>query len=337
LAAHDVAAARHYVLLFLIVYLAGTAVGIVGDLIAVRTEDDQYEREEHRFYAKLANKDMSFYRDNQTGYLVSLFRHYVDNSLLLTRQFRTDIVRACISLAVPVVVLSVVNVRLGLVAVAILVAQIIYISWSSSKANTYRKRSHEIYRKLTGEVSDHITNILAYKSGGVDKKATSRIKALARQETEVYWIRRRLNISLDIPREIITAIGVTLAFFVVLGHASDNPATVGLVILTITYMFQIIRSVSELPTLMTNHDDMITKLQPTLQYLGTAYETIRDPQHPQPLHITKGAISIDHVTFSYPAHHGQGDAIPVFRDLSLHIKGGEQVGIVGLSGAGKVH
>src|SRR5438270_4438004 len=100
-------------------------------------------------------------------------------------------------------------------------------------------------------------------------------------------------------------------------------------------MFQIIRSVSELPTLMTNHDDMITKLHPTLQYLGTAYETVRDPSLPKTLHIRKGAIKLDKVGFSYPAHSGQSKRIPVFTDLSIDIKGGEQIGIVGLSGAGK--
>jgi len=53
------------------------------------------------------------------------------------------------------------------------------------------------------------------------------------------------------------------------------------------------------------------------------------------LSIKKGAIAIDHVSFSYPAHEGQTKRIPVFRDLTIHIAGGEQVGIVGLSGAGK--
>ncbi len=335
LAAHNLGQARHYVLLFLAVYLIGAVTGIVGDLIAVRAEDDEYEHQELVFYKKLTGKDMSFYRDNQTGYLVSLFRHHVDGALLLTRQIRGEGVRAIVSLVVPVLVLAVVDARLGLVAAAILITQIIYISWSSSKANKYRKWTHEVYRKLTGEVSDHITNIVAYKSGGVDAKAISRIKALAHEETEAYWVRRKITISLDFPREIITAVGVTLAFFVVLGRANNNPATVGLVILTITYMFQIIRSVSELPTLMTNHDDMITKLQPTLRYLSTAHEDISDPQKPKALRIPKGAIKLDGVAFSYPAHQGQSKQIPVFNGLNIDIRGGEQVGIVGLSGAGK--
>ena len=335
LAAHDVAAAKHYVLLFFGVYIFGAAIGIIGDLIAIRAEDDEYEHVEIRFYKKLTNKDMSFYRDNQTGYLVSLFRHHADNGLLLVRQIRTEVVRAFVSLVVPVVVLGIVDMRLGLVALAILIVQMLYIGWSSSKVNKYRKWTHEIYRKMTGEVSDHITNIVAYKSGGVDAKAQSRVKALAHEETEAYWIRRKITMMLDAPRELITAAGVTAAFLVVLGHTTDNPTTVGLVILTITYMFQIIRSVSELPALTTNHDDMITKIHPTLQYFEKAYETIRDPEQPKPLAIKRGAISLKNVGFSYPLHHGQKNTVPVFSDLNLNIKGGEQVGVVGLSGAGK--
>ena len=100
-------------------------------------------------------------------------------------------------------------------------------------------------------------------------------------------------------------------------------------------MFQIVRSVSELPTLMTQHDDLITKLARTLQYLDNEHEDIKDPIEPKELIIDKGAISINHVSFSYPAREGKNRGISVFHDLNLDVKGGEQVGVVGLSGAGK--
>ncbi|MFN2645449.1 MAG: ABC transporter ATP-binding protein [Burkholderiales bacterium] len=49
------------------------------------------------------------------------------------------------------------------------------------------------------------------------------------------------------------------------------------------------------------------------------------------LEVSRGDVRLEHVTFGY----GRQDAPPVLNDLSLHIKPGERVGLVGRSGAGK--
>lgn len=54
-----------------------------------------------------------------------------------------------------------------------------------------------------------------------------------------------------------------------------------------------------------------------------------DPPGAEPLIVTEGAISFEHVTFRY----GLGNH--VIRDLSLFVRPGEKVGLVGPSGAGK--
>ncbi|MBU1306660.1 MAG: ABC transporter ATP-binding protein/permease [Alphaproteobacteria bacterium] len=50
----------------------------------------------------------------------------------------------------------------------------------------------------------------------------------------------------------------------------------------------------------------------------------------KPIHIGKGAIAFDNVTFQYGAH-----PTPLYRDFSVTIASGERVGLVGHSGSGK--
>ncbi len=57
--------------------------------------------------------------------------------------------------------------------------------------------------------------------------------------------------------------------------------------------------------------------------------TILDRPDAQPLHITRGEIRFERVRFAY------GGNAPVIHDLSLHIRPGEKIGLVGRSGAGK--
>ena len=51
----------------------------------------------------------------------------------------------------------------------------------------------------------------------------------------------------------------------------------------------------------------------------------------RPLEVSRGEVTFDAVTFGY----GRRDAPPVLNDLTMHIKAGERVGLVGRSGAGK--
>jgi len=336
IAAGDIDGAKKYTLYFLIVYIAGSVIGTVGSLVAVKTENDEYRKLAMKYYDKLVNKDMMFYRDHQTGYLASTFRQYLDGAMTLVRFLRGEALATVISLIVPAIVLLWVSVPIGCIAIAILVIQLVYLIWSSSKANKYRQISNEIYRKITGEVSDEVTNIVAFKSGGIEDIAQSRVDKLSRQETQAFWHRRKMINLLDLPRAIVTVLGIAAAIYVVVDTAgSNNPATLGLMVLTLTYMFQIVRNVSVLPDLIVTHDDLVTKIYPTLEYLNDDYEEIRNPDNPVELKIDGGAISIEKVSFSYLSHAKNKSTIPVFSELSIEIKAGEQVGVVGLSGAGK--
>lgn len=336
IASGDIESAKRFTFYYLVAYVLGSVVGTLGELLSIKTENKQYEQLMISYHKKLIGKDMPFYRDSQTGYLASAFRQYLDAAMLLVRFWRGEALGTLISLTVPAIVLLVAAPKVGLVATAVILVQIMYIAWSSSKANKYREMSHEIYRKVTGEVSDEITNIVAFKSGGAESKAYSKVAALAKQETSTFWLRRKTTALLDLPRGIVTAVGISIAIYlVIIGADRNDPTSLGLIVLTLTYMFQIIRNVAALPDLVSNHDDLVTKLYPTLEYLSNEYESIQDPAQPKKLSINKASIDINDIGFSYSSHSKSGVDVPVFKKLSLHIKGGEQVGVVGLSGAGK--
>jgi ABC-type multidrug transport system fused ATPase/permease subunit len=64
-----------------------------------------------------------------------------------------------------------------------------------------------------------------------------------------------------------------------------------------------------------------------IDLITAAHEVLDDPAAP-PLAITRGAVKLENLTFTYPGR-------PVFTNLSLTIPAGQKVGLVGPSGAGK--
>jgi ATP-binding cassette, subfamily B, bacterial len=82
---------------------------------------------------------------------------------------------------------------------------------------------------------------------------------------------------------------------------------------------------------------MIKKMQDFMKNIGdfkSAFTLLQIPQTEEisttALNITQPSIDFEHISFAY-----EGGAKPIFTDLSLRIKAGEKVGLVGMSGAGK--
>ncbi len=334
LASGNYMAAKKHTVFFLIAYVTGTLIGTIGQLISYRSENRIYNRLTLEYYEKITNKDMEFYRNNQTGYLASSFRQYLDGMTVFMRFIRGEALAVFISLTIPVIVLFISSKTIGLLTAAIMAVQIAYIRWTSKKVNKYRQITHEIYRKVTAEVSDEITNIVAFKSAGAEKIASGKVSDLRLEEMKAFDARHYITTMLDLPRSLITAFAIFISIYLLASQpASNNPKTLGLIVLTLTYLFQIVRNVGVLPGMIMDHDDMVARIYPTLAYLDNSHEKIRDPESPVELKIDKARIEFKNVSFAYPASNNR--TIPVFNKLNISIAGGEQIGIVGLSGAGK--
>ncbi len=323
--------AKTKIVIYAVVALIAGILGSIAELIGFRTENNEYEVGTLGYYKKLVSKDLSFYKNNHSGYLTTTYRQYLDSNIILARFLRSDFLKAFISLTIPVIVLLFVIPKVGVAVLFIIIVQLIYIIWSSAKAQKYRITTNEIYRKLSGEVNDDITNIVAFKSAAKEDDAYRHIQKRGKQETDAFWLRRKTTILLDFPRNIITSIMVGFTFWLVLDNPGTSSEVVGALTLTIFYIFQILRNISDIPDLIGRHDDLVTKILPTLEVLKNSNEDIKDPVQPKTLHITEGSIAMENVTFSY----SDDDKTKILKNFNLTIKGGETVGIVGLSGAGK--
>jgi ATP-binding cassette subfamily B protein len=173
--------------------------------------------------------------------------------------------------------------------------------------------------RLGGSLADAITCIGVVKTAGAEPREDERLAELLES-----WRRRMLRAwSAAIDTAVLQSATMLSLYVLLIGGALWlwwlGRATPGDVAFVITSFFMIDRYLR----------DVGTQIH-TLQRATNDLEDVVDQPGAGTLCVAAGAIRFEHVRFAYP-----GKDEPVFDDLSITIRSGEKVALVGRSGSGK--
>ncbi|HET9411268.1 MAG TPA: ABC transporter ATP-binding protein [Candidatus Saccharimonadales bacterium] len=331
LAKGDYDRAKNMVLIFA---SASAVIGILSPLtryVALLGENPVYEHMLSGYFNKLLVKDLKYFNESMTGYITTASRQYGDNSIMLIRKLRESYLTTAFTLIVPIIVISFVDILLGLLVLALSVVQAVYLLYASQKIAPYRVQSREMYKKVSGIISDAVTNIVAVKSAAQEQSIARTLGENMKKETNLFMVRYAVQAKMIAWRELITVMFFLALFWTTVHRISGGLIDVAGAVLVITYSFTILAAIYELSDALDEHDDFVDKIIPAFDLIQEK-NVITDTKNPTPLGKVKGKIVFKDVEFSY----SEGDThIPVFKGLNLTIPAQQKVGIVGLSGAGK--
>ncbi len=203
-------------------------------------------------------------------------------------------------------------------------------------ANYYRASAREMKRHesllrsvVFAKFGEALSGTACIRAYGLQGRFIHAIRDAVDNMDSAYYLtisnQRWLSVRLDTVGNLLV---FTTAILVVTSRFSVSPSIGGLVlsyILSITQMLQFtVRQLAEVENAMNATE--------RLHYYGTQLEEeaplyLGDVRHSWP---EKGEIVFKHVQMRYRAN------LPlVLQDLTLHVRGGERVGIVGRTGAGK--
>lgn len=277
----------------------------------------------------LQNMSAQFFSDRFAGSLVSQVNKFVASFERLVDALTWNVYKLVVSVVATVIILAP---KAPLVSIIILVISAMYIPliWK------YRKRQLPFNTKWaaaeterTGQLADTISNVIAVKSFAGElieqKRMKSHVDAVydrsidtmditMRQELITGGLQRSLNV-------IVIALSVILAV--------NGKVDVGIIYLSLTFTMAIMRRLW----------DLNSTFRTLTRVFGDAHDmseilqiepSVKDPEAPQKPRIKRGKISFENVTFAH-----KDDNKPLFKNLTLNIKPGEKIGLVGHSGGGK--
>ena len=283
----------------------------------------------NKVFAKLAGETMFFHSNKFGGSLVS------QNSKLsgCVERFWDELVWAVlplvISLTGSIVILSMLLWQYALFLFMFSIIFGVAVFFGSRPMAKLSRREAEASNKVSGNLADMVSNVLAVKSSSAEKIEQQRFDKTNRawRRASLATMRGFLTVS-SVYSTINTSIRIGAIVFAIYA-AQHNIVSVAAVYLIITYTGSVARELWNMNSIMRNYNRIIGDAHEMVEILHTPTSLV--DRSDKKLHVNRGVIDFDTVTFT----HDEGKGATLFHNFSLHITPGEKVGLVGSSGSGK--
>ncbi len=321
---------------YIVIFVA--AVG-AGELILWRvvmylqwTMNDKVVYELNRkVFDALSEQSMEFHTNRFGGSLVSQANKFTSAFARLADLYLFNIAPMVYAFVFTFVILAPV---LPLFALALAGFAVIFmtIAWMSFKSiRKLNVREAETHNKVSGQIADSITNILAVKSFSRERHEKDRFEAFASDARQAGFAIRTAVILRDFWFGLIITLIMTSAFITLIFGNAWFGVAIGTLLLAVTYSMQILGNLWGFNGMLRQLNRIFGDAR-EMSLVLESKQTVSDKPNAKKLKAIKGAIEIDNMTFRH-ADAKKDDTI--FKDFNLNIKPGQRVGLVGHSGSGK--
>ncbi len=320
-----------YIAALILINLCGQACSKLQDLTMWKLQIAvNYDLATMAFDA-LSNQSMSFHSSRFGGTLVSQTSKFMSAYTLLLNTITFPFLPIICSVVFTCALL------LPLVPLYVGVLMVLLVAYGSVSYIMYKRILHlnekaaAAQNRLSGELSDAVTNILAVKTCGREDYERELFDSANRDVVARDSKRMMSSMVRGVTTAAITVIIMSVVTVFIAGGNAWFGISAGTLVMMFTYTY----------TLTNQFNFINTGLQRLNQVFGDASgmtvvldepRLVDDAPNARPLVVELGDIDFDHIGFGYT---DGGVRTVVFDDFNLHIPAGQRVGLVGMSGAGK--
>ncbi|MFZ1101581.1 MAG: ABC transporter ATP-binding protein, partial [Hyphomicrobiaceae bacterium] len=190
---------------------------------------------------------------------------------------------------------------------------------------------------LVGRIVDSYTNILTVKLFAHAEREDAYARAALEEQVAAWQASLRLVTAMDLVLYSLNGLLMVSASGMAIWLWAQDAVSIGAIAAVMSLVLRIIGMSGWILWVVAGIFENIGVVQEGMETISRANQVV-DSADSKALRVTKGDIRFEHVDFHYgqaPAGAGTARRGGVIHDLSLHIRAGEKVGLVGRSGAGK--
>lgn len=294
-------------------------------------------------FDSLSNQSMTFHNSRFGGALVSQTSKFTNAYSSLVELFNYSLVPLISATVLTIVMLAPLVPLYVIILSAILVVYVIVVWFLFRRTLSRNTVAASAQNRLSGELSDSITNILAVKTSGREAyekdlftKANKEVRAADSKRMHATLL------SASVAAGIIVIIMVIQTIFVAGGNAWYG-ISAGTLVLIFSYTHNLTLRFNMINQTMTVINRCFGDASEMTQNLDEP-RLVDDVPDAVDLEVTDGKICFYNLRFQYDDGIGEdGEVDPekagtvenIFEDFSMTIPAGQRIGLVGRSGSGK--
>ncbi len=269
------------------------------------------------------------YFDNQThGEVLSRITNDVDTVGQTLNQGITQMITSVTMILGILIMMLSINWLLTLVAVIVLPVSFVFISFIVKKSQNLFKRQQDTLADINGYVEEIYAGHNIVKAFNGEKRALKKFNSINKDLYDSAWKSQFIS-GLLLP--IMDIVGnVAYVAIAVLGGwlAINNRLMIGDIQAFIQYIRQFTQPITQVANITNVLQSTAAAAERIFEFLEEQ-EEVENIENPIVLETVKGDVEFDHVKFGY-----EPDQV-VIKDFSVNVKAGQQIAIVGPTGAGK--
>jgi ATP-binding cassette subfamily B protein len=284
------------------------------------------------FRKKILNKIYKLplkYFDNQThGEVLSRITNDVDTVSQTLNQGMTQIITSVTTILGILIMMFSISWLLTLVAIVVLPVSFLFISFIIKKSQNLFKRQQDTLADINGHVEEIYAGHSIVKAFNGEKRALKKFNVINEDLYDSAWKSQFLS-GLLLP--IMNIVGnVAYVAIAVLGGwlAINNRLMIGDIQAFIQYMREFTHPITHVANITNVLQSTAAAAERIFEFLAEQ-EEVEDVKNLVTLDSVRGDVEFDHVRFGYDP-----DQV-VIKDFSVKVKAGQQIAIVGPTGAGK--
>lgn len=276
---------------------------------------------------KMTRLPIRYFDEHSAGDLMSRMATDVETLSGALQQSFSQIVMAVLGLTFAVIMMFVIDWQIALVGITIIPLSFIAIRVIGSKSRVLFSKQQKALGDLNGVIQEKFTGFNEIKLYNYQENAIDDFKkvnnTLCENGFKANFISGLMNPTVSMLTYIVIAIAVYMGAMRVLTGAM----AVGAVQAFIRYIWQVNQPLAQMTQLAPTIQGAMAAMDRIFEYLDEP-DDVYDVENPVQIDNYQGSVSFEDVYFGY----GQQ---PIIKDLSVEIKPGEMVAIVGPTGAGK--
>jgi len=184
------------------------------------------------------------------------------------------------------------------------------------------------HSKATGVVADTVTNLMAVRTAANEAHERRRVQSLMQRSVDADLRARSIFMRTQLELETSIVVGTLLALVAGTTMAVHHWASTAALYLILYYSAQVALSLQQS---FEHLRSLARSLGRAAKFTAIAGEPVEvtDRTDAEPLRVPEGSVDFSKVGFGYRS------GAPLFRDLTLSVRPGEHVALVGPSGSGK--